>query len=373
LRADVPPTVTLAVPHSVVCVDRRRLEAIPKIDLHRHLEGSLRLGTLVDIAAEHGMRLPSHDLTSLRPLVQFVDRPADFRSFLARFEVLRQFYSTEAAIRRIAREAVLDAAADGLRYLELRLSPLSLAESQRFSLDRVLDWVVAGVADGQKADGITVRLILTIVRGCEPKQAERIFDLARAYRSAGVVGIDLAGDELTYPAQPYATVFRRARDLGLGTTVHAGEVTHAESIRTAVETLAAQRIGHGVHARDDATVVDLLRQQGVTLEMCPTSNLQTGAVVGLSSHPLPEYLRGGVRVTVNTDNPSVSCTTLTDEYQIVANELLVTWPELIELILNAVRAAFLPDDEKKELETWFRRILTSSSPVASAAANPRSP
>jgi adenosine deaminase len=369
----MPPTDTLVAPHAVECVDRRWLEVIPKIDLHRHLEGSLRLDTLADIAAEHGMRLPAHDLARLRPLVQFVDGPADFRAFLARFEVLRQFYSTGAAIRRIAREAVLDAAADGVRYLELRFSPLSLAQSQRFSLDRVLEWVVAGVEDGRKADGIMVRLILTIVRGCEPQLAERVLDLALAYRSAGVVGIDLAGDELTFSAQPYAPLFHRARDLGLGTTVHAGEVTGAASIRTAVELLEARRIGHGVHAGDEAAVLELLRQQGVTLEMCPTSNLQTGAVVGLSSHPLPDYLRAGVWVTVNSDNPSVSCTTLTDEYQIVTNELRVTWPELIELILNAVRAAFLPDDEKKELETWFQQILTSYSPADSAAARPRSP
>jgi adenosine deaminase len=169
---------------------------MPKIDLHRHLEGSLRLATLADIAAEHGRRLQADDLQRLRPLVQFVDSPPDFHSFLARFDVLRGFYSTGAAIRRIAREAVLDAAVDGVRYLELRFSPLSLARSQGFSLDRVMNWVIEGVADGQAVTEIKVRLLLTIVRDCEVVQAAGIADLARDYQSAGVVGIDLAGDEV---------------------------------------------------------------------------------------------------------------------------------------------------------------------------------
>jgi adenosine deaminase len=325
------------------------------------------------IAAEHGRPLQADDLQRLRPLVQFVDSPPDFHSFLARFDVLRGFYSTGAAIRRIAREAILDAALDGVRYLELRFSPLSLARSQGFSLDRVMEWVIEGVADGQEAAEIKVRLLLTIVRDCEVAQAAGIADLARDYRSCGVVGIDLAGDEVRYPAEPFAPVFRRTRDLGLGTTVHAGEVTDAAGIRTAVQLLGAQRIGHGVHARDDGLVVDLLRRDEITLEMCPTSNLQTGAVTQLSAHPLQEYYRAGLRVTVNTDNPSVSCTTLTDEYQVAVNDLRITRSELTDLILNAARAAFLPDDEKKELEQWFRQTLASSLPADSVAAKLRLP
>jgi adenosine deaminase len=367
------PFDPLAAVAFVEATDRRQLAAMPKIDLHRHLEGSLRLATLAEIAAEHGRRLRGDDLQRLRPLVQFVDSPPDFLSFLARFDVLRRFFSTGAAIRRVAYEAVLDAAADGVRYLELRFSPLSLAQSQGFSLDGVTEWVIEGVDDAQEAAEIEVRLLLTIVRSCDARQAAGIVDLARDYRSSGVVGIDLAGDEMNYPAEPFAPMFHRACGLGLGTTVHAGEVTDAASVCSAVQLLEAQRIGHGVHARDDGAVVDLLRREHITLEMCPTSNLQTGAVTRMSTHPLREYYLDDLRVTVNTDNPSVSCTTLTDEYQILVNELHMTRSELTDLILNAAKAAFLPDDEKKELERWFQRVLTSSSPVGSVAAKLRLP
>ncbi len=312
-------------------------------------------------------------MQQLRPLVEFGDNPPDFHSFLARFDVLRQFYSTGAAIQRIAQEAVLDAAADGVRYLELRFSPPSLADLQGFSLDRVTGWVIEGVAAGQQASEIEVRLLLTVVRNSEPRQAASLIDLARDHRSSGVVGVDLAGDEVSYSAEPFAAIFKRARDLGLGITVHAGEVTDAANVRMAVTLLGAHRIGHGVRAVEDSAVIDLLRREEVTLEMCLTSNLQTAAVTGLSAHPLRKYHHAGLRVTINTDNPSVSSTTLTDEYQIAVNELGVTRSELTDMILNAARAAFLPNDEKKELEQWFQRILTSSSPAGSAAAKPRLP
>lgn len=338
-------------------MSREALQALPKVDLHRHLEGSMRLHTLCEIATEHGVPLPSDDLALLRPLVQVVDERYDFHAFLARFDLLRRFFSTREAIQRVAQEAVTDATVDGVRYLELRFSPSSLAEARGFSLEEVTESVIAGIQAGTRACSITVGLLLTIIRGSSVASAERIVDLALQYRTAGVVGVDLAGDEVRFPPDSFADVFRRARNAGLGVTIHAGEVVGADTIQTAVEELGAMRIGHGVQAHRRPHITELLRSMSVTLEMCPTSNLQTSAVSSLSRHPLMQYHRAGLRVSINTDNPSVSNTTLTDEYQIAVQELGATPNELREMILTGVRAGFIPDDQKQELEKWFQQAI----------------
>ena len=339
----------------------QQLAVLPKVDLHRHLEGSLCLQTLLDIAREHEICLPCDDLDGLRRLVQFTDDQPEFQLFMAKFELLRRFYSTKEAIKRMAREVVLDAAADNVFYLELRFSPFSLAKAQGFSLEEVTEWVMDSVRETELEIGITVRLILTILRECDVGIAQEIVDLAGAYARRGIVAVDLAGDELRYSAEPFAAAFRKARDLGLGTTVHAGEVSRPDSIRTAVYVLGAQRIGHGVSLRNEEGMLDVVRDTGVALEMCLTSNLQTGAVSSLQQHPLPDYHRAGVCVTLNSDDPAVSNTTLSKEYGRVLYEMGMSWGDLRCFILNGVRSAFMAEDEKRELEAWFQRALTGNS------------
>ncbi len=343
----------MMTPHSPAEL-RRLLFSLPKVDLHRHLEGSLRLETLTDIAREHGIDLPSYDIEQLRPYVQFTDEEPDFHRFLEKFKLLRRFYTSREAVKRVAYEAVIDAAADNVRYLELRFNPAALAQVQNFALHEVTELVIEAVHQAQAETGIEVRLLCTAVRHDTYELASRVIDVAIAYRDQGVVGVDLTGDEVYYPATPFAPLFKRAAEHGLGITIHAGEAGHAANVREAVELLNAQRIGHGIRAIEDSSVIQLLRQRNITLEVCPTSNLQTGAVSNFGLHPLRDLYVLGVNVTLNTDDPSISDTTLTDEYMVAVLGLGVSLRDLRRCLINSVRAAFLPPDQRHQLE---RRIL----------------
>jgi len=329
---------------------RRLLHALPKVDLHRHLEGSLRLETLAEIAQEHGIDLPSYDLEQLRPYVQFTDEEPGFHRFLEKFKLLRRFYTTREAVKRVAYEAVVDAATDNVKYLELRFSPSALAHAQNFPLHEVTEWVIEAVEQAQAETGVMARLLCAVVRHDSIDLARQVIEVAIAYRDRGIVGVDLTGDEVHYPAAPFAPLFGRVADYGLGITIHAGEAGGAENVREAVEVLHAQRIGHGIRSIEDSKVVQLLRQQGVALEICPTSNLQTGVVDNFGLHPLRDLYVLGVNVTINTDDPSISDTSLTDEYMVAMMGLGVTLRDLRMCTRNSIRAAFLPPEAKQHLE-----------------------
>ena len=255
------------------------------------------------------------------------------------------------AVRRVAYEAVVDAATDNVKYLELRFSPSSLAHAQSFPLHEVTEWVIEAVAQAQAETGVMARLLCAIVRHDSFDLARQVIEVAIAYRDRGVVGVDLTGDEVHYPAAPFAPLFKRAAEHGLGITVHAGEAGGAENVREAVEVMHAQRIGHGIRSIEDSNVVQLLRQRGVTLEVCPTSNLQTGVVDNFGLHPLRDLYVLGVNVTINTDDPSVSDTSLTDEYMVAMMGLGVNLRDLRICTRNSIRAAFLPLETKQQLET----------------------
>lgn len=338
-----------SAPHKIADL-RQVLFNLPKADLHRHLEGSLRLATLAEIAREHGVDLPSYDIEELRPYVQITNDPADFHIFLAKFRLLRRFYKTPEAVARVAYEAVADAAEDNIRYLELRFNPAALARTQGFSYEEVSDWVIEAVLRAQRDYPITVRLIATIVRDEGVENARRIVEVALARQQSGLTGLDLAGDEVNYSAEPFAPLFRSAGEVGLGLTVHAGEAGGAENVRHAVAEMGARRIGHGVRSIENSDVIKLLRDEGVTLEVCPTSNLQTGIMHNFSHHPLRDLYMLGVRVTLNTDDPSVSDTTLTDEYLVASMAMGLRMNQLRMMTRNALRAAFVSEDERLSLE-----------------------
>jgi len=335
-----------------------QLYALPKVDLHRHLEGSLRLKTLSEIAKDHGIDLPSYDIEYLRPLATVVtDERPDFHLFLAKFAFLRRFYPNQGAVERVASEAVADAAADNIKYLELRFNPVALSRQQGFHLDDAVTWVCRAVEKAQQEHDIWTRLILQIGRDEDLNTATEILEIALAHRADGVVGVDLAGDEVRYSARRFAPIFQRAREEGLGVTVHAGEAGGAENVREAILLLGAQRIGHGVRSIENSDVVHIIRNHGVTLEVCPTSNLQTAVVPRVWQHPLADLLALNLRVTINTDDPSVSDTTLTDEYMTAMLGMGITMEQIRHMILLGIAGAFLPPDEKKALAERFHREL----------------
>ncbi len=336
---------------------RKLLHRLPKAELHRHLEGSLRLDTLLEVASNSDVGLSVADVETLRPLVQVAGDPPGFKGFLGKFGVLRRFYRSPEIIYRMAYEAVEDAAADNIKYLELRFTPSALASTMRFSLEEVSDWVCQAVADAQRDFDITVRLIVSMNRHELPELGDRLVKIALDRRDRGVVGLDLAGDEVNFSARPFGPVFFRAKEAGLGITVHAGEWKGAENVYDAIVHIGADRLGHGVRVIEDSGVIRLAMDRGTVFEVCITSNLQTGVVASVRQHPLLDMYYLGLRTTINTDDPSVSGITLTDEMVLAVTELGFSIEDIRRQILNAVEAAFLPDDEKSELIMRFKEAL----------------
>ena len=328
------------------------------MDLHRHLEGSLRLETLLEIAGQHGIPLPE---TDFRALVQMQrEDTLNFTTFLSKFQTLRLFYRSPEVIARVTEEAIADAANDGVTYLELRFTPVALGRLQGFSLARVMDWVARAAFDAARANRIRVGLIASANRHEPVELAEEVARLSAERMHLGVVGIDLAGNEADFSALPFAGVFREARESGLHITVHGGEWGGPENVRVAIENLGAERIGHGVRVLEDPSVVALARERGVTFEVCVTSNYQSGVVPALAAHPLARLVESGLKITLNTDDPSISGITLSDEYRLVLEELGLTPDLLIQCILNAARASFLPQSEARALEHWLQEGLPAS-------------
>jgi adenosine deaminase len=321
--------------------------SLPKVDLHRHLEGSLRVETLLEIAAQHGINLPERDFHSL---VQMQPTDSlDFSTFLSKFQTLRQFYRSPEVIERVTREAIEDAARDGVIYLELRFTPVALGRLQGFSAARVMDWVARSARAAAQENGIRVQLIASVNRHEPVELAEEVARQAAERIDQGIVGIDLAGNEAQFSALPFAGVFREARESGLRVTVHAGEWGGAHNVRDAIEVFEAERIGHGVRVMEDPTVAALALERGATFEVCVTSNYQSGVVASLAAHPLARMLTAGLNVTINTDDPSISGITLSDEYILVQEDLGIGSAALVGCVLLGAQAAFLPKAEKNEL------------------------
>lgn len=331
--------------------------ALPKVELHRHLEGSLRLTTMLDIARAHGITIPVA-LVGLSGLVQVQDEdPLTFTNFLEKFKTLRLFYRSPEVIHRVAREAVEDAASDNIRYLELRFTPVALSRAEGFPLHDVMDWVITSAQEAAKKHKIKVGLIASVNRHESPELAEQVAWLAAEHVSKGMYGLDLAGNEAEFPAEPFVGIFKEARQAGLHITVHAGEWGGAANVREAIEVFESERIGHGVRVLEDEQVTALARERGTIFEVCVTSNYQSGVVTDLKAHPLAAMFEKGLNVTVNTDDPSVSRITLSNEYHLACHELGLPFDTLRDSILTAAGSTFLPAVEKKKLVSNVRKSL----------------
>lgn len=329
------------------------VQKLPKVDLHRHLEGTLRLRTMVELSREHGISLPG--TAQLRPLVQVqADEAYSFRNFLSKFSTLRLFYRSPEIIQRVTREAVEDAAADNVRYLELRFTPVALARVQNYPMGEVMDWVCAAAREAETQTGVTVRLLASFNRHEPVQLAEEVVKLAADRREMGIVGVDISGNEAEFSALPFAGVLREAQQAGLPAAIHAGEWGGAENVREAILDLNAGRIGHGVRVLEDPAVTALARERAVPFEVCLTSNVQSGVVSDLSRHPLQRMLAAGLNVTINTDDPSISQICLSDEYCLAVEELGMDLSVLQERILAAARASFLPERSRDLLVERLR-------------------
>lgn len=330
-------------------VDRQLLERLPKAELHVHLDGSLRPDTIWELAQEQEVELPADSADGiLRWFTQELPE-RDLVGYLSRFDVSTSVMQTTEALERIAFELVEDAAAENVWYLEIRYAPILLTK-RGLSPRQVVDAVQRGLERGHEAHPrIQSYQIICGLRHFEPERALRMAALAVEYKDRGVVAFDLAGAEIDNPAKWFREAFYLVRDANLNVTVHAGEAYGPESIHQALHYTGAHRIGHGVRLREDADLLEYVRDHRIPLEMCPSSNVQTGAVDSIEDHPIREYFDRGLRVTVNTDNRLMSDTTMTNELALLVEHLGFNLEDIKKLLMNGFKSAFLRYPERKAL------------------------
>jgi len=284
---------------------------LPKIELHVHLEGTVRPRALLEIAARNGFRLPAESEDELTELYRF----RDFEHFLSLWRITTAAIQTEADFRQVVVDYAAEAASHGAVYLEGIFTP-----AERIEAGASWDAVFSGFCDGadlaQERHGVTVRLTPDIPRNFGLDAATETVRYAIKYAERGVVGVGIGGPEASHPPEPFARPFATAKDAGLGSVPHAGEVVGPASIRGALEALQADRLRHGIRVVEDAGLVRELAARGIVCDVCPVSNLRTGAVPSLDAHPLAEMLESGVRCSIATDDPAMFGTDLASEYDV---------------------------------------------------------
>jgi len=324
----------------------------PLIDLHRHLDGSLRLETILDLGRKHGIPLPADTLGELRPHVVVTSPQPGLIEFLAKFRWMTAVLADYDACRRVARENVEDAQREGIRYIELRFSPAFMADAHNLDPSRVTAAVSEGVSEGVAATGVRVNLIGILTRTYGPVRARRELRALLDHKAA-ITALDLAGDEGNWPAELFIEHFKQGRDAGWQVTIHAGEAAGAQSIVTAIDLLGATRIGHGVRAVEDPAVMDLLRERRIGIEANLTSNVQTSTVPDYASHPLKKFLEAGLLATINTDDPAISGIDLAHELDVAAPAAGLDEAQIVQSLHNAWEIAFLDPEEKERVLSGF--------------------
>jgi adenosine deaminase len=253
------------------------------------------------------------------------------------------FYKSPDIIKRISWEAVEDAALDNVRYLELRFTPVALSRAEGFPMAQVVNWVIESVHQAAAHYQVMVRLIISVNRHESLELAQEAIEVALDRQEDGIVGVDLAGNEADFPAEPFKDLIDEVKEAGLRVTIHAGEWGGAENVRQAIEDLGADRIGHGIRILEDPQVVGLARECGIPFEVCVTSNLHSGVVDTLANHPIQRMIASGLNVTINTDDPSISRINLSSEYQTVHKELGISLDMIGTRVKAAAQVAFLPE------------------------------
>jgi adenosine deaminase len=327
---------------------------IPLVELHRHLDGNIRLETILELGRLHNIPLPAQDVEGLRPTVQVTDPQPGVMAFISKFKWPMTVLVDGDACRRVAYENVGDAKREGIDYIELRFSPWFMAETNALNPSGVVEAVVDGIIAGARDFGVKVNLIGIISRTYGPEIASKELEALLSQRTA-ITALDLAGDEAHFPAEWFREHFSRARDSGWHVSVHAGEITGPDSIWHALRDLKAERIGHALSAVEDPTLMDYLAEHCIGVESCLTSNVQTSCVPDFASHPLKTFLEHGICASINTDDPGISGIDLPHEYNIAAPKAGLTEAQIRQTQINALDSAFLTDQEKQTLRAGKRQ------------------
>lgn len=329
----------------------------PLIDLHRHLDGNIRLKTILDLGRQHDLPLPAWDTETLRPYVQVTEPVPGVMAFIGKIERMVSVLVDEQACRRVAYENVEDAQREGLDYVELRFSPWFMAEPHSLEPAKVVAAVIEGIHEGVRDFGIEVNLIGILSRTYGPERTQKELDALLQHKQH-IVALDLAGDEAQWPAERFRHQFKQARDVGWHITVHAGEAAGPESVWQAIRELGATRIGHAIHAIEDPTLLDSMYERQIGIEVNLTSNVQTSSIPDYASSPLLAFLERGLLATINTDDPGVSGIDLVHEYTVAAPAAGLSAKQTYQAQRNALKIAFLSTEEKERLLSKKTSALT---------------
>jgi adenosine deaminase len=330
--------------------------AFPLVELHRHLDGNVRLETIFDIAQKKNIPIPATSVEELRPFVVVTEAKPSILDFFKKFEYLTAVMVDYESCWRIAYENIEDAKNEGIDYIELRFSPWFMAEKNNLDPQAVVESVCDGVQSGCRDFGIMANLIGIISRTYGPDICFKELK-ALLSKKERIIALDLAGDEINYPGDLFVEHFRVARDAGWHSCPHAGEVDGPESVWQALEELGAERLGHAVHAVEDPELLDYLAENKIGIESNLTSNVQTSTVTDYASHPLKIFLNHGILATINTDDPGISAIDISYEYDVAAPKAGLDTAAIWKAQENALACAFLSDEEKTLLISKKQNLL----------------
>jgi adenosine deaminase len=334
------------------------IQRLPKTDLHCHLDGSLRLETVIDLARKQGVKLPTFDRHELFHMLFAGDHVASLDDYLRAFDITLSVMQTEDALERTAYELAEDAWRENVRYIEVRYSPL-LHMNEGLRPAQVVEAVLRGLRHAKRELGIRYGLILCAIRSLGAESSLRIAELCVAFKNRGVVGFDLAGSEVNYPAKVHRQAFQLVIDNNINCTAHAGESFGPDSVHQAIHKCGAHRIGHGTRLVESGDLLNYVNDHRIALEVCPSSNVQTRAATSWETHPVDFYVDYGLRVTINTDNRLMSDTTVTKELHLCHKHYGWSLQTIKEIIIAGFKSAFMPYREKSDLLAEISRELST--------------
>jgi len=318
------------------------VKKLPKVELHCHLGGSYNIDSLNGIIMDQS----DISLSNFKAKAKIQSTCSSLDEYLQPFPLLLKHLQTEETLEMAAYDVLLQAADENIIYIEIRFAPILHCE-KGLDFNAIIRAVLRGIKKGEKDFNIKAGIILCLMRGQSYDNNLRTVETAHKFNEQGIVGVDLAGSEAQYPPELYASLFHIALEYGLQITIHAGENGPANNVKTAIE-MGASRIGHGIALKDNKEMCVLCAEKNVLLELCPTSNLQTKASDSLQTYPFQLFIQEGIPISINTDNRTVSDTTLTKEL-LLLSKLGLNYASMKHLTIDALKHAFLSDSEKHRL------------------------
>ncbi|CEO24869.1 adenosine deaminase [Paraclostridium sordellii] len=325
---------------------------LPKIELHCHLDGSVRPSTVIELAKKKNIELPSLNEIEIQKLMVAPKNCSSLDEYLKRFDLPGLVMQDEEGLERIAFELMEDAFSENIVYIEIRFAPL-LHVSKGLTVKQVISSVLKGIKRAEKQFDIKGNLILSCMRTMSVESSYEVIESGKEFLGNGVVAVDLCSSEYDDFCFKFEKPIALARSYGYRITIHAGETGIGKNVLDAINILKAERIGHGIFIKDHEEAYNLVKEKNITLEMCPTSNLQTKAIDHLFNYPLETFYKDGIKVTLNTDNRTVSNVDLTNEYSVIINEFNMDEEDYKNIYLNSVKACFANDEIKNKLKRYI--------------------